>query len=53
MGIGVSKGNAEMQEAVTGAIDSMKAGGSYDKLLASYNLEPVDPEVLKESLNRK
>ncbi|MGB9035541.1 MAG: ABC transporter substrate-binding protein [Paeniglutamicibacter sp.] len=53
VGIGVSKGNAEMQEAVSAAIESMKADGSYDKLLASYNLEPVDPEVLKESLNRK
>ena len=31
----------------------MKADGSYKDLLAKYNLEPVDPEVLKESLNRK
>ncbi len=53
VGIGVSKGNAEMQDAVAGAIETMKTDGSYKDLLAKYNLEPVDPEVLKESLNRK
>jgi polar amino acid transport system substrate-binding protein len=53
VGIGVSKGNTEMQDAVTGAIESMKDDGSYEKLLAAYNLEAVAPEVLKESLNRK
>ena len=53
VGIGVSKGNTAMQDAVAGAIETMKADGSYKDLLAKYNLEPVAPEVLKESLNRK
>lgn len=53
VGIGVKKGDTQMQEALTGAIKELKADGSYDALLGKYNLEPVDPTVLEDSLNRK
>lgn len=53
VGIGVQKGDAQLQEALEGALKELQADGSYEALLAKYNLEPVDPTVLKESLNRK
>ncbi|QRQ78069.1 ABC transporter substrate-binding protein [Glutamicibacter protophormiae] len=53
VGLGVKKGNAEMQQALTGALEQLQSDGTYSKLLEKYNLEPVDPAVLKESMNRK
>ncbi|GAA4377679.1 ABC transporter substrate-binding protein [Paeniglutamicibacter cryotolerans] len=53
VGIGVKKGDAPMHGAITDAIKSMQEDGSYDELLAKYNLEPVDPAVLKASMERK
>lgn len=53
VGIGVRKGDTAMVDAITSAIDEMKDNGTYDALLKEYNLEPVDPAVLDESLNRE
>lgn len=53
VGIGVKKGDEQMHDALTKAIEEMQKDGSYDELLAEYNLEPVDPTVLKDSMNRK
>lgn len=53
VGIGVKKGDTQMHEAITGAIKEMQADDSYATLLSKYNLEPVDPAVLKASMERK
>jgi polar amino acid transport system substrate-binding protein len=52
VGLAVQKGNSQLQEALETGIDAMKKSGTYDELLKQYNLEPVDPAVLEESLKQ-
>lgn len=52
VGLAVQKGNSEMQEALETGIEAMKESGTYDELLQEYNLEPVDPQVLEDSLKQ-
>ncbi|WP_456697923.1 ABC transporter substrate-binding protein [Aeromicrobium sp. P5_D10] len=49
VGLAVKKGNTKLKAAVESGIEGMKTSGAYDKLLASFNLEPVDDKVLAES----
>lgn len=49
VGLAVKKGNTDLGAKVEQGIAAMKKSGSYDKLLASYNLEPVDDKVLADS----
>jgi polar amino acid transport system permease protein/polar amino acid transport system substrate-binding protein len=52
VGLAVRKGNTALQDALTKSVQNMKDSGAYAKLLAQYNLEPVDPAVLAESLKQ-
>ncbi|WP_125614910.1 ABC transporter substrate-binding protein [Specibacter cremeus] len=52
VGLAVKKGNAALQDALTKSIDNLKTSGAYTKLLKQYNLEPVNPAVLAESLKQ-
>jgi polar amino acid transport system substrate-binding protein len=40
--ITVGPANAELADAIVAALDAMKEDGTYDDMLAEYNLEPVD-----------
>ncbi|MCP2253356.1 polar amino acid transport system substrate-binding protein [Prauserella aidingensis] len=51
VGLAVNKGNDELRSSIEQAIADMKEDGTYDRLLESYNLEPVDDQVLEESKN--
>ena len=42
VGLAVKKGNTALHDALAAALKQMQADGSYDKLLAKYNLKPVD-----------
>ncbi|MFD1211933.1 ABC transporter substrate-binding protein [Arthrobacter sp. GCM10027362] len=52
VGLAVQEGNAKMQQALKDGLEAMKASGKYDELLKKYNLEPVDPAVLEESMKQ-
>ncbi|GAA1231184.1 glutamine ABC transporter substrate-binding protein [Prauserella halophila] len=51
VGLAVNKGNDELRASIEQAIQEMKDDGTYERLLESYNLEPVDDRVLEESKN--
>ena len=53
VGLGVKKGNEKMLDSLTEALKKLQSAGTYDTLLEKYNLEPVDPAVLEESMKRK
>ena len=52
VGLAVRKGNTALQEALTKSVENLKSSGSFAKILDQYNLEPVDPAVLAESLKQ-
>ncbi|GAA4028648.1 ABC transporter substrate-binding protein [Arthrobacter methylotrophus] len=52
VGLAVRKGNTALQEALTKSVENLKTSGSFAKILKEYNLEPVDPAVLAESLKQ-
>lgn len=52
VGLAVKKGNEKLKKAIEDGIAEMKKSGAYDALLKKYNLEPVDPSVLAESMKR-
>ncbi|GAA5201954.1 ABC transporter substrate-binding protein [Arthrobacter gyeryongensis] len=52
VGLAVRKGNTALQEALTKSVENLKTSGSFAKILKQYNLEPVDPAVLAESLKQ-
>lgn len=41
VGAAVRKGNSELLDAVTGSIDSLVADGSYDDIIAKWNLQDL------------
>lgn len=52
VGLAVRKGNTVLQEALTKSVENLKTSGAFAKILDQYNLEPVDPAVLAESLKQ-
>ncbi|WP_427015975.1 ABC transporter substrate-binding protein [Pseudarthrobacter sp. P1] len=52
VGLAVQKGNTELQTALTKSLENLKTAGTYAAILKQYNLEPVDPAVLAESLKQ-
>ncbi|NVN00406.1 ABC transporter substrate-binding protein [Arthrobacter sp. SDTb3-6] len=50
VGLAVRKGNTQLANGLTAGLAAMKASGAYAKLLKQYNLDPVDPAVLAQSL---
>lgn len=52
VGLAVQKGNTELQAALTRSLENLKSAGSYGTILKQYNLEPVDPAVLADSLKQ-
>lgn len=50
MGIAVAKGNTELAEQLQGALDQMRADGSYQALLDQYNLQAPDEDAVREAL---
>jgi polar amino acid transport system permease protein len=50
VGIAVAKGNTPLLQALTKALDELKASGAYAKLLAQYNLQPVDERLVRQIL---
>jgi ABC-type amino acid transport substrate-binding protein len=54
VGIGIWKGDdGHIREQLDGAIDEMKADGTYDALLGKYNLAPVDQRQVDKILNEQ
>nr|WP_279582009.1 transporter substrate-binding domain-containing protein [Fodinicola feengrottensis] len=50
VGIAVAKGNTPLLQALTKALDELKSSGAYGKLLAQYNLQPVDEKLVQQVL---
>lgn len=52
VGLAVRKGNAALKAALTEALGTLDSTGESAKLLKQYNLEPVNPAVLEQSLKQ-
>ncbi|WP_282825264.1 ABC transporter permease subunit [Gulosibacter sediminis] len=50
VGIAVSKSNTQLAEQLRGALDQMRADGSYQALLDKYNLQEPDEAAVREAL---
>lgn len=50
VGMAVKKGNSKLHEAITRALEELKADGSYQKLLDQYNLKVPDEALVAKSL---
>ena len=51
VGLGFKKGNAELEKTVTDAFNKIKADGSYDALLAKYNVSPASDAEFKQAVS--
>ncbi|GAB2551050.1 hypothetical protein GCM10027033_04900 [Leucobacter ruminantium] len=52
VGIAVAKGDTELAEELRGGIERMREDGTYEKLLAQYNLAEPDPEAVAEAMGK-
>lgn len=51
VGIAVRKGDTAMRDAITAALDKLKASGEYGALLKRYALAPVDEALVQRTLS--